>query len=121
MSVDVYLDETSRGLTGNLALVVDLASLGEIGDPAEVLAELGRLSKRRMPAGSTAPVTLRLRLPDGAKEPATAEVEIRFKLNLASRIIAAGGGEIRRFAAESVAAFERILDAGELERYRAAR
>lgn len=121
VSVDVYLDETSRGLTGNLALVVDLASLGEIGDPAEVLAELGRLSKRRMPAGSTAPVTLRLRLPDGAKEPATAEVEIRFKLNLASRIIAAGGGEIRRFAAESVAAFERILDAGELERYRAAR
>ena len=30
-SIDVYLDETSRGLMGNMAVVVDLVDLSELG------------------------------------------------------------------------------------------
>ncbi len=115
----MYLDETSRGLTGNLALVVDLAPLGRVGDPADLLADLGALSKREMPASYAAPVTLRLRLPDGATDPAEAEVEMRFKLSLPSRIISEGGVGVRALAITAMASFERILASSELDRFRA--
>jgi len=118
VSIDVYLDETSRGLTGNLALVIDLAPLARVGDAASALSDLGRLATAQMPAGYAAPLTLRLRLPDGASHPDDAETEVRFKLTLPSRIIAAGAEEIRSLVLETVAAFERILASGELARYR---
>ena len=118
VSVDVYLDETSRGLTGNLALVIDLAPLARVGDPARALGDLGRLATEEMPAGYAAPLTLRLRLPDGATEPAEAEVEVRFKLTLPRRVIAAGGEGIRALVVDTLAAFERILGSSELARYR---
>ncbi len=120
VSIDVYLDETSRGLTGNLALVVDVVSLAQLGEPAGVLGVLGGLAKAAIPAGHASPLTLRLRLPDGSKDPAGAEAEVRFKLLLPSRSIAAGSGEVRRLAVAAVEAFERILASTELTGYRAA-
>ena len=47
-------------------------------------------------------------------------METRFKTTLSSRSIAAGREEIRDMAAAAVAAFERILAADELGRYRSA-
>jgi len=120
VSIDVYLDETSQGLAGNLALVVDLARQRTLGDPAEVLGALGRLAKGEMPPGYATPLSLRLRLADGGSDPADAEVETRFKLTLPHRAIAAGRSEVRSLAVEAVAAFERILAADVLARYRTA-
>jgi len=117
VSVDVYLDETSRGLTGNLALVVDLVSLGELGPPAEALRVLGELSARVLPDGHGSPLTLRLRLPDGSATPEIAETEVRFKLRLPKSVIAAGPTSVRRLARATLAAFEEILRAPELLRY----
>ena len=45
-SVDAFLDETSRGLKGNLALVLDGPVLTEIPDPASAMATRGA-SRRR--------------------------------------------------------------------------
>jgi hypothetical protein len=117
VSVDVYLDETTRGLTGNLALVVDLLPLQELGDPAEALRVLGALSSQALPANHAAPLTLRLRLEDGSSRPGLAESEVRFKLRLPKSTIADGAGAVRTLAASTVAAFERILAAPELARY----
>ena len=117
VSVDVYLDETSRGLTGNLALVVDLVPLGELGPPAESLRVLGELSGRVLPDGYSTPLTLRLRLPSGSTEPETAESEVRFKLRLPRSAIAAGPTAVRGIARATMAAFEDILRAPELLRY----
>ena len=116
VSVDVYLDETSRGLTGNLALVVDLLDLGELGDPAAALGELGALSSPSLPEGYGTPITLRLRLRDGADEPAAAECEVRFKLRLPKMAITAGPAEVSRLAARTMTAFEEILGSSELRR-----
>jgi len=117
VSVDVYLDETSRGLTGNLALVVDLVPLGELGPPAEVLRVLGELTAHALPDGYSTPLTLRLRLPDGATEPETAETEVRFKLRLPRSVIAAGPSAVRGLASATMASFAEILHAPELLRY----
>jgi hypothetical protein len=117
ISIDVYLDETSQGLAGNLALVVDVLPLAHLGEPARVLGDLGAVAKAALPPGHLAPLTLRLRLPDGSTEPERAEAEVRFKLVLPARAIAAGRAELRRLATETVASFERILAAEALARY----
>jgi hypothetical protein len=117
VSIDVYLDETSRGLTGNLALVVDLVDLGELGDPVSVLKELGSLSSQALPARYATPLTLRLRLKDGNEDPAAAETEVRFKLRLSKAAIAAGPDAIKELSATAVAAFESILRAPALTRF----
>jgi hypothetical protein len=117
VSIDVYLDETSQGLAGNLALVVDVVPLAHLGEPARVLSELGTIAKTELPRGHLAPLTLRLRLPDGSREPGRAEAEVRFKLVLPSRTIAAGRAELRRLVADTVASFERISASEALARY----
>lgn len=117
VSIDVYLDETSRGLAGNLALVVDLVSLAELGDPEEVLRVLGDLAKSCLPRGYATPMTLRLRLQDGGHDPRAAECEIRFKLRIPERSIAAGRDAVRDLATVTVTAFEDILSAPELAPY----
>lgn len=119
VSVDVYLDETSRGLAGNLALVVDLVLLGGLGPPTEALRALGELSARVLPPGHGAPLTLRLRLPDGTAAPETAETEVRFKLRLPRSAIAAGPAAVRGLATATLKAFEEILRAPELLEYMA--
>jgi hypothetical protein len=117
VSIDVYLDETSQGLTGNLALVVDVLPLAHLGEPAAVLSALGAVAKRELPTGHLAPLTLRLRLPDAGRDAGGAEAEVRFKLVLPPRSIAAGREELRRLAAETVTSFERILASEALARY----
>lgn len=117
VSIDVYLDETTQGLAGNLALVVDVLPLAHLGEPAHVLSALGLVAKAELPSGHLAPLTLRLRLPDGSRDPGRAEAEVRFKLVLPERSIAAGREELRRLATETVASFERILASEALARY----
>jgi len=117
VSIDVYLDETSQGLAGNLALVVDVLPLAHLGEPATVLGELGAVAKTELPAGHLTPLTLRLRLPDAGRQAGDAEAEVRFKVVLSRRSIAAGRDELRRLAAEAVASFERILVSAALARY----
>lgn len=116
-SIDAYLDETTQGLTGNLALVVDLAPLSELGDPSRALRAFGALAKACLPPGHATPVTLRLRLQEGDADPGTAETEVRFKMRLPRRTIGAGADAVRHLAASAVSGFERILASGDLARY----
>lgn len=117
VSIDVYLDETSRGLTGNLALVVDLVGLAELGDAAEAMRALGSVAGPALPEGYETPLTLRLRMAHMEDDPGIAETEVRFKLRIPRRSIAAGHEEVRRLATSAVEAFERILASKELRRY----
>lgn len=117
VSIDVYLDETSRGLTGNLALVVDLVDLGDFGDVSRNLSRLSRMAAAHLPADFRTPVTLRFRLDDGTDEVSSATSEVRFKLRIPRRVVDAGAREAESLARSTVAAFERILqehDLGEL-------
>ena len=116
-SIDVYLDETTQGLTGNLALVVDLVPLAELGDPAEALRTFGALVTTCRPPDHASPITLRLRLQESEADPATAEAEVRFKVRIPRRAVGSGAEAVRRLAASAVGGFERILASAELGRF----
>jgi len=114
-SLDVFLDETSQGLLGNLALVVDACSLDRLGDPGAALAALGRLARSAVPAGHRTPVTLRFRLADGARPPGEAETEIRFKLGIPTQALRDGAYAVEALAVTAVEAFRTIMADPSLE------
>jgi hypothetical protein len=109
VSIDVYLDETSRGLQGNLALVLDLRPLPELPPVPEVLGALSDMAARHLLEGYRTPVTLRLRLGDTPRPVDRATLEARIKLALPVSALEAGAGAIEAVSGATVDAFERLL------------
>lgn len=114
VSVDVYLDETPRGLSGNIALVADLLVLGQLGSAEGVLESLRHISSACLDSGHQRPVTLRFRLSDADLTPDEAESEVRFKVRLPRATIASGAPAVSRWVRDIMSGFERILDSAEL-------
>jgi hypothetical protein len=117
VSVDVYLDETGRGLSGNLALVVDIVPLERLGATEDVLASLAAASLRHLPDRQRRPVTLRYRLADAGDEIGSAETEVRFKISLPRKLMEAGAPSVAAFTSEVVRAFGDVLRSSEVTRY----
>lgn len=109
VSVDVYLDETSRGLTGNLALVVDLIDLGAVPSVPDLLSELSRLGAAHLPTTFRTPLSLRFRMAAMDAAVADATAEVRFKLVIPKAALSAGPDAIEALAGTAVGAFERLL------------
>ncbi len=109
VSIDVYLDETTRGLSGNFALVVDLNPLADLGPVDDTLETLARMAGSALLDGYRTPVTLRFRLPDSDHPPGTAETEVRFKVRMPRTAIEAGSGAVSALASASVRAFQSLL------------
>lgn len=107
--LDVYLDETSRGLSGDLALVVDARPLGDLGDARALLADLTRLSAAFLPEGYKRPVSVRFRVEGPEDAPEDASTEIRIKLKIPRVAIAAGGRTLGALASATASAFTRVL------------
>jgi len=113
-SIDVFLDETSKGLKGNLALVIDGPALEGISDAGDALGRLGKLAGPILPAGYRTPLTLRYRLSSLEEDPAEADSEIRFKLLIPGKAIQAGSLAISALVQASSQGFLSILLAPEL-------
>ncbi len=109
VSMDVFLDETSRGLKGNLALVVEGPPLAGARDPGRVLSGLVKVASPFLPAGHQAPLTLRYNLESLRADPERARTECRFKLQLSRDALAAGSASITALAWSTARAFEQIL------------
>jgi len=114
VSIDVFLDETSRGLKGNLALVVDGPELSKVGDPEEVLSRLAGVARSALPGGYRTPLTLRYRLPRLGGDPAESDTEYRFKLYIPPKALSAGHSAVAALAASTALAFREILSSQEL-------
>lgn len=117
VSVDVFLDETSRGIQGNLALVVDGPPLSELGDPRSALAAVAAAAGERMRAPHRVPVALRLRLADPGDPVDGATVELRVKIPIPESALRAGHEAVSALASAGVRDFERLLAHPELRRY----
>lgn len=115
VSIDAFLDETNRGLKGNLALVVDGPDLGEVRDPHAVLGHLARVAGSALPDGYRTPLTLRYRLPALDGDPSDSDTEFRFKLYIPARALQAGHSAVAALATSTARAFRTILSSPDLE------
>lgn len=109
VSVDVFLDETSQGLGGNLTLAVRGRPLGELGDFAEALGELARTADRELTRGHSTPVTLRATVPHRNARAEDARTECRFRFVIPDVAIDAGARVVQTLSAAAVRAFEALL------------
>jgi hypothetical protein len=109
VSIDVFLDETTGGLKGNLALVVDGPDLARARDPQGVLEGLAEVGLSHLPKGYRVPLTLRYRLANLDADPGGAETEYRFKLHIPREALAGGRAPVAELAAMAARAFEAIL------------
>lgn len=107
-SLDVFLDETSRGLTGNLALVVPGPGLSALGDVQAALARLASVTKACTPSDLRTPLTVRARLDRAESLPGTAEVEFRVKVLIRPRVILAGKRVVAAVVRAALTAFADI-------------
>lgn len=115
ISIDAFLDETSRGLKGNLALVLDGPALRELSDPRAALASMAGTARKSLPGGYRTPLTLRYRLPGPEEDPLEADTEVRFKLYFPRLAMASGSAAVSVLAGTTAEAFLKILAASELE------
>jgi hypothetical protein len=109
VSIDVFLDETSSGLQGNLALVIPGPTLATLADPADALARLADVSARTLPAGYRRPITLRYRLAAPDHDPALAATECRLKVHLPRSGLDAGRAVVQAVCRTAMRGFEAIL------------
>ncbi|MEJ2539630.1 MAG: hypothetical protein P8188_06625 [Gemmatimonadota bacterium] len=109
VSVEAYLDETSRGLRGNVGLVADVRPLWELESDPKALETVARVAARNLPEGYQVPVTVRLRLPRAQEPVAEAELESRIKVRIPGAALQAGVAAIAALAGAAVEAFESIL------------
>jgi len=108
-SLEAYLDETSRGLQANISVVVEGSSLGEIGDVQAMLGLLSAAASESLPPGLRTPLSLRIGLPRRSDEPASAEVEARFKVQVPAATIRGGQEAVVALVLVSVHALESLL------------
>jgi hypothetical protein len=109
VSIDVFLDETTKGLKGNFALVVAGPELALLGPMPDLLAALARVAADCLTEHSDTPFVVRLRMDDPADDPRTAETELRMKLVIPREAFRAGASAVSALASSATAAFERAL------------
>ncbi len=109
VSVDVFLDETSGGLGGNLTLAVRGPALGELGGFAEALTGLARAADEALTRGHPAPITLRATVPHRHARSEDARTECRFRLVIPDVAINAGARVVRTLSTATVESFEVLL------------
>lgn len=112
VSIEGYLDETSRGLRGNLGLVADVRPLWELASVPRALDGLAELARAHLPEGYDTPLTLRLRLPKADEPAREAELEARIKLRIPRAAVEAGASAVSALASAAVEAFEVLLADG---------
>jgi hypothetical protein len=109
VSIDVFLDETSKGLKGNLALVVAGPEMGLLEPISDLLAALAKVTVDCLPEPYQTPLVVRLRMDRPEDDPRTAETEVRIKLTIPSEALDAGASAVSALASSTTSAFERSL------------
>ncbi len=109
VSIDVFLDETSRGLKGNLALVVSGPELELLEPMPDLLTALAKVTADCLPGLYHTPFVVRLRMDGPKDDPRTAETEVRIKLTIPSKALEGGADAVSALASATTAAFERAL------------
>lgn len=114
IAVEAFLDETGRGLRGNLSLVVEGPELRGLPPVPVLLESLASAVRATLPPGYRTPVTLRAQLPDADHPPERAELQVRVKLRFPGVALEAGRSAVSALTSATVAAFESLIVRPEL-------
>lgn len=110
VSVECFLDETTRRLEGNLSLVLEGPTLAGLGDARATLAAVAAAAHRRLTPSGRARVSLKLRMDDAADPVDDTGTEIRVKLGVGEAALRAGADAVRAELGVALRAFERLLE-----------
>ncbi len=114
VSVEAFLDETTRGLRGNLSLVLEGPRLGRLGGVRDVIGRVAAAARETLPAPDRSPVSVKLTLSGRSGGPEEAETQIRVKLLIPQAGVERGASAVSALCAEGVAAFEALLECPEV-------
>jgi len=114
VGVEAYLDETSQGLRGNLALVLEGPALDRIGSVRGVLERVDRAASETFPTGYRTPVSVRVGTAGCRRPLGEAGVHVRVKLTIPGSAMEAGASAVSALASETVVAFEALLERPEV-------
>ena len=109
VSIDVFLDETTKGLKGNLALVVAGPDMGLLEPMPDLLAALAKVTADCLPDRYRTPFVVRLRMDGPEDHPSSAQTEVRIKLTIPSEALEAGASAVSALASATTTAFEQSL------------
>ena len=109
VSIDAYLDETTQGLKGNLALVVNGPELGLLEPMPDLLTALAGVIADCLPEHYETPLVVRLRMDGPGEDPRGADSEVRIKLIIPPEALSAGASAVSALASVATAAFEQAL------------
>jgi len=109
VSIDVFLDETTKGLKGNLALVVTGPELGLLGPMPDLFTALAKVTADCLPEHAHTPFVLRLTMDDPKDDPRAAETEVRIKLAIPSEDLNSGASAVSALVSSTTVAFQRVL------------
>jgi len=115
VSVDVFLDETSKGLRGNLALVFDAPPLGEGPHPVTLLEQLRVVTAEVLPEGFTVPLSVRGRTRSERVPASEADVEVRVKLVIPKAAMEAGHDALAALCSATARSFEALCRRPEVD------
>ncbi|MEC9242666.1 MAG: hypothetical protein VYA48_08415 [Gemmatimonadota bacterium] len=109
VSIDVFLDETTKGLKGNLALVVAGPDIGLLEPIPDLLAALAKVTADCLPDRYGTPFVVRLRMDGPEDDPSAAQTEVRIKLTIPPEALEAGASAVSALASATTTAFEQSL------------
>ncbi|MSR22734.1 MAG: hypothetical protein EXR92_04200 [Gemmatimonadetes bacterium] len=114
VSVEAFLDETSRGLRGNLSLVLDGPRLGRLGSVRDVIRRVAAAARETLPDPARSPVSVKLTLAGRSGGAEEAETQIRVKLLLSGAAVKKSAASVSAFATQGISAFEALLECPEV-------
>jgi hypothetical protein len=109
LSLDVFLDETRKGMTGNLALVIEGPALEALGTVARGLGLLAEVARDSVPAGLRSPVSARASLGDATRSVGAAQVVFRLKVHIPTTAMDAGPRAVAAVVRSALAAYEHAI------------
>ncbi len=117
ISVEGFLDETSRGLQGNLTLVVEGPCYGDLGQASTILERIASAARETFPAQCRTPLSLRLHLPRADTPSEEARVQLRIRVHLPPITPEIRPETVCRYTASAVGAFEAMLERPEVAEF----
>ena len=112
--MEAFLDETSRGLQGNLTLVVAGPRCEDLGPASAVLERVATAASETFPDSCRVPLSLRLHLPGSQLPAGRAEVQVRIRVHLPEGRLEGGALAVHHFVQAAVGAFESLLERPEV-------